>query len=347
MSSIFEHLPVVLPLAYADAEIPIQGAPSIPVNDSQECIPQHYLSYEHTYKSVTDIINDIGFDERFPIFVSQENNTLLIQVGIIGHDNYKTNNQLDPLHIVYGRKWRVEKNLPSAEIIQTALLALQKAKEHEMRELFCLFDRASGKYSTPFNGHHDTPLLVNTLDAVSQQSSSGFTTVTEDDLSLFLSLCRFDNQKLRLKQSIRIDKKRYVADIQLYRDPNILNSQKILCPELYGRCFNILIDSNDPNVILHQVMTTLIQLGHEHVAEHFTYRGYRRFSQHTDVFVIGELSIATRNKNWSTDPDFSVAIKANNQAVDASRVPILSQAVSPSLGEQYRDIAGHKPIVTK
>ena len=347
MSSLFERSPVILPLAYADAEIPIQGAPSIPVNDSQECIPQHYLSYEHTYKSVCDIINDIKFDERFPIFVSQENDALLIQVGIIGHDNYKTNNQLNPLHIVYGRKWRVEKNLPSAEVIQTALLALQKAKEHEMRELFGLFDRVSGKYSTPFNGHHDTPLLVNTLDAVSQQNSSGLTTVEQDELPLLLSLCQFDSQALRLKQSIRVDEQRYVADIQLYRTSNIHSSQTALCPELHGRCFTILIESNDPNVILNQMMTQLIHLGHRYVAEQFTYRGYRRFSQHTDVFAIGEISIATHNKSWSSNADFSVAIKANNQAVDATRVPILSQTVSSSLGEQFYDIAGHKPIVTK
>lgn len=346
MSTASEISPVLLPLAYADAEVPIHGAPSIPVNGAQQCIPQHYLTYEHSYKSVCDIINDIEFDERFPIFVSQEDNALLIQVGIIGHDNYKTDQQSNPLHIVYGRKWRVEKNLPSAEIIQTVLLALQKAKEHEMRELFGLFDRVSGKYSTPFNGHHDTPLLVNTLEAIAQNEPSGLTVVTQDELPLLLSLCRFDSQVLRIKQCVGIDQHRYVADIQLHHQIE-MDTDNVLCPELAGRCFSVLIESSDPNVILNQIMAQLIQLGHQHVAEHFTYRGYRRFSQHTDVFAIGTISIATRNKAWSQNPDFSVAIRAINQAVDATRVPVLAQTVSSSLMEQLHDIAGHKPVVAR
>lgn len=347
MSTPSEISTELLPLAYADAEMPISGAPTIPVNGGQQCIPQHYLTYEHTYKSVCDIINDIEFDERYPLFVSQEDNALMIQVGIISYDNYKLSSHDEALHIVYGRKWRVEKNLPSAEIIQTALLALQKAKEHELRELFCLFDRVSGKYSTPFNGHHDTPLLVNTLAVVSQNTPSGLTHITRDDLPLLLSLCRFDSQALRVKQCVHIDHQRYVVDIELHRELDISNRDKILCPELQGRCLSLLIESSDANVILNQIMTQLIQLGHQHVSEHFTYRGYRRFSQYTDVFAIGAVSIATRNKIWSQNPDFSVAVKATNQAVDATRVPILSEALCSSITEQFHDIAGHKPIVAK
>jgi hypothetical protein len=130
---------------------------------------QHYLSYQHSLQSVEQLLLDIDFDPRYPIFVSQADadlsaktgSGLYVQVGIVGVDNYKSSDNGQE-KLVYGRKWRVEPQLPSSEIIQTIFLALKKAREHEIRELFRLEHK--DKMTTPLNNHHDFPLLTNSRD---------------------------------------------------------------------------------------------------------------------------------------------------------------------------------------
>ena len=105
-------------------EQPVDNAPVITLNNGNQCIPQHYLVYQHTLASVQSLVYDIDFDDRFPVFVNKDNNELTIQIGIIGVDNYKSCNEIK---IVYGRKWRVEPSLPTSEIIQTVFLAIRIA----------------------------------------------------------------------------------------------------------------------------------------------------------------------------------------------------------------------------
>ena len=348
----------VLPLAYADAEVPISGAPSIPVNPSQHCIPQQYLQYNHTHKSVSDIVNDIKFDERYPVFVSIDEGSLVLQVGILGQDNYKANTSQNPLHIVYGRKWRVEKNLPSAEIIQTVYLALQKAKEHEIREVFTLLDSDTQKHSTPFSGHHDTPLLASTiaptlastLASTAQQLSNS--RWQSRSLQQALDAVKFDGQQLHLTQCIALDATRVVVDIELRQvETHSVSSGAVVgnfFPEFAGVKFSLILSDNSANTLYHQLMQEFITMSHEHVADHFTYRGFKRFSRSVDVAQIGATSIAIRAREWRQEASFMANIKAFNQQVDATRVPVLQadhQAAHIAL--QYEHVAGHKPILKK
>ena len=345
----------LLPLAYADAEIPISGAPSIPINPSQQCIPQHYLQYQHTHKSVSDIVNDIEFDIRYPIFVSIDESSLVLQVGILGRDNYKANDDANPLHIVYGRKWRVEKNLPSAEIIQTVYLALQKAKEHEIREVFTLLDTYSQKHSTPFSGHHDTPLLASTIAASTisptEPSPSGKPWQPQV-LQQALDAVKFDGQKLLLTQYIVLDTTRVVVDIELCQvDSNTDHYSAVVgnfFPEFAGAKISLILTDDNANTLYHQLMQQFISLSHEHVAEHFTYRGFKRFSRSVDVAQIGATSIAIRAREWRQEASFMANIKAFNQQVDATRVPVLQAGQQAAfIVQQYEHIAGHKPILKK
>jgi hypothetical protein len=346
----------VLPLAYADAEVPISGAPSIPINPSQHCIPQQYLQYHHTHKSVTDIVNDIEFDNRYPVFVSVDESSLVLQVGILGRDNYKANDGANPLHIVYGRKWRVEKNLPSAEIIQTVYLALQKAKEHEIREVFTLLDTHSQKHSTPFSGHHDTPLLASTIAASTisptEPSPSGKPWQPQV-LQQALDAVKFDGQKLLLTQYIVLDTTRVVVDIELCQvDSNTdhYNSAVVgnFFPEFAGAKISLILTDDNANTLYHQLMQQFISLSHEHVAEHFTYRGFKRFSRSVDVAQIGATSIAIRAREWRQEASFMANMKAFNQQVDATRVPVLqADHQAANIVQQYEHIAGHKPILKK
>ena len=345
----------LLPLAYADAEMPISGAPSIPINPSQQCIPQHYLQYQHTHKSVSDIVNDIEFDIRYPIFVSIDESSLVLQVGILGRDNYKANDDANPLHIVYGRKWRVEKNLPSAEIIQTVYLALQKAKEHEIREVFTLLDTHSQKHSTPFSGHHDTPLLASTIAASTisptEPSPSGKPWQPQV-LQQALDAVKFDGQKLLLTQYIVLDTTRVVVDIELCQvDSNTDHYSAVVgnfFPEFVGAKISLILTDDNANTLYHQLMQQFISLSHEHVAEHFTYRGFKRFSRSVDVAQIGATSIAIRAREWRQEASFMANMKAFNQQVDATRVPVLqADHQAANIVQQYEHIAGHKPILKK
>jgi len=70
-------------------EQPIDNAPTIKLSNGQNCIPQHYLRYKHTLQSVQNIVVNIEYSSRYPIFVCQHDSGIYIQIGIIGVDNYK------------------------------------------------------------------------------------------------------------------------------------------------------------------------------------------------------------------------------------------------------------------
>jgi len=50
-----------------DGEKALENAPKTELADGRFCIPQHYLSYQHTLKSVEQILLDIDCDPRYPI----------------------------------------------------------------------------------------------------------------------------------------------------------------------------------------------------------------------------------------------------------------------------------------
>jgi hypothetical protein len=145
-----------LPLLPGETALP--SAPKVLLDDGTNCIPQHYLSYHHTKESVENMVAEISYDPNYLIFVDEDKGGIFIQVGIIGIDNYMNAQSQDSQKIVYGRRWRVEPQLPSSEILQTAFLALMKAREHEVRELIKYNDK--NKATTPFSCHHDLPLMA-------------------------------------------------------------------------------------------------------------------------------------------------------------------------------------------
>jgi len=141
-------------------EAPIQGAPVISLPSSEKCIPQHYLQFKHTYESVSELIKRISFAQNYKIHVGRSDHNIYIQVEIISHENYDRGDKKRELKKVYGRKWRVEKNLPTSEILQTCYLALEKAREHELRELLTIKDKDNCKSSAALSNHIDLPLIV-------------------------------------------------------------------------------------------------------------------------------------------------------------------------------------------
>ncbi len=295
-------------------------APVVPLNDNNGCIPQHYLEYHHTLESVESIVMDVQFDENFPLFVSEDHSGLYLQVGIIGIDNYLPQATQQDDKIVYGRRWRVEPQLPTSEIIQTAFLAFQKAREHEIRER--LRFHSNGKTTTPFNTHHDLPLMA--------QDPTRFTIQPEHEsqdvvnqLNYYLSMVTYDRANIVLKQAERRYNGQWLIDLCLVT--NDFTTLPELAENKHNVQFTLMMGQLSLNHLLHGLMDTFLAWSNQYVEDHFTYQGFARFSRENSVAAISELSYLTRQRESGKDIDSFTHIFANsNYETDKTRVPVLS-----------------------
>ncbi|MGS0535375.1 hypothetical protein [Pseudoalteromonas sp. SaAl2] len=138
----------------------------------------------------------------------KKDNQLYLQVAVLSPDNYQTNTQTpDAKKLLFGRRWYVEENLPTSELIQTAFLALKIAREHEVRELF-QFKHHHGT-STPFNNHHDLPLMADNAALVHLSDECDI------DIHTLLSHCLFAGEALELVSVQNIDPTSWVYRVQL------------------------------------------------------------------------------------------------------------------------------------
>lgn len=258
----------------------IENAPRLTLRNGRSCIPQHYLQYDHTRASVEALISDIEFCERYPIFVSEDKSGIILQIGIIGYDNYKSAAKQPGPKIVFGRKWRVEPNLPSSEVIQTAFLAIKKAREHEMRELFTL--KIDGKTTTPFNNHHDLPLMAQNSDIVSAEDENAYS------LEAGLKALKFDGGEFHLSDCETL--RNGLTAITLNFTPKVDGTH---C-ELANSPIILLLRTLSPNAIYHALMGEMIAISDRLVDETFTYKGFARFSRNNDAMAIARLSADLR-----------------------------------------------------
>ncbi|BCE02385.1 hypothetical protein [Marinicellulosiphila megalodicopiae] len=299
-------------LPLLDGESRIKNAPSVTLDNGKLCIPQHFLTYQHHHNSVEKIVLDIQYDDRYLIFVCDDNHQLYIQVGVIGVDNYKST--VDSKKLVYGRKWRIEPELPTSEIIQTAFLALKKAREHEVRELFRFHKQ--GK-TTPFNTHHDLPLISQNAELIGIDANQNF-----QDLSAIKQTCRYIKYDDAMFECIKIDNIGEKWIVQLEVIPGI----KTQLPELQKNKITLMLDVLSKNEFYHQLMDSLIRLSDRHVDESFTYQGVARFSRNMDVEKLAKLSNQIRKFNQKEHQEFSKNFVDTNYQVDQSRVPKLNDS---------------------
>lgn len=309
-----------------DGELAIEGAPKTALDDGRFCIPQHYLSYQHTLQSVEQLLLDIDFDPRYPVFVSQDNSSdkssgIYIQVGVVGTDNYKNSNTENSQDkIVYGRKWRIEPQLPTSEIIQTVFLALKKAREHEVRELFRL--NYQGKITTPFNNHHDLPLLANSRNRL-QTNKVDQTVQTLKARKIIedaLDVISYAEIKFELIDLLLRPTGEYLVDLKVKN-----NNDRVLDELANIEFISFFISKLDVNYFFHQLMQQLILLSDRHVDETFTYRGFNRFSWNNNIEAIAQLSCEVRQLHKSADAQsFTQNWQLNNYETDRSRIPVVS-----------------------
>lgn len=274
-------------------ESPMRDAPSLKVKNDKDCIPQHYLIYNHTRATVEKIICDIDYSERYPIFISEEADQIYIQIGIIGFDNYLPLEKQDIQKLVYGRKWRVEPQLPTSEIIQTVFLALKKAREHEIRELFKV--NHHGRITTPLNNHQDLPLFAE--NSVLLQLNS-YELDEEDSLELIknnLSFIKYDSAIISLNDVQKHSNHKWIIDIEL----KSMGKFNCLLPELqclktHSLKFSFFTNRLTMNEIYFQLMEEFIRISDRHVDENFEYKNFTRFSRNNSVIAISELSSLLR-----------------------------------------------------
>jgi hypothetical protein len=311
-------------------ETATQNAPVLTLNRDMSCIPQHYLQFFHTLESVENILLAVDYCDNYPIFVSTEQGGIYIQIGIIGFDNYHAVEKQTGTKIVYGRKWRIESQLPTSELIQTVFLALQKAREHEIRELFRL--RYKGQTSTPFNNHHDVPLMANIAKQLLFSEDCKTNIQADKWVSMMLQDITYDQASFSLRRLEKRPNEQYLIDLQ------IQPSGQTQLPELIDAGITLLLEKLNINDLYYELMDKLVQISNRYVEEHFTYRNYARFSRKNNVKAIAGLSCQTRNRSTNRQQGtFDTLLQQFNYHIDQSRVPKLSSgALSNKIRKQLK-----------
>ncbi|MFC3120616.1 hypothetical protein [Agaribacter flavus] len=303
------------------AEMPLPRAPKVALKDGTNCIPQHYLSYKHSLSSVQHIASFLDFDPAYLFFVDEDNAGIYLQIGIVGADNYTPHEQQEP-KIVYGRKWRIESNQPSSEIIQTAFLAVQKAREHEIRELIKW--RYDGVVTTPFSCHHDLPLMAMSKHTHVESQNEA---LSEGDVSRLLAQLRYDHACFSLENMVKLAGDNVAVALKL--KPSSHTQLPELSEETTLTC---LCESLTLDHFLYSLVDALINLSNRLVEDKFRFKGFARFSRNNSIVSIASLSATTRYFGNMADVDgFADTLSMANYETDYARVPAMPEG---TLGEK-------------
>ena len=235
-------------------EQPISYAPLVQLANNNWIVPQHFLRYKHTLASVNEVLNDISFSTHFSVLAAKKNSDIYLQVAVLSPDNYCAENKAKKL--LFGRRWPVEQNLPTSELIQTAFLALKVAREHEVRELFQL--QHQGATSTPFNNHHDLPVMAQNPELV---KSTSFKNIPLNDL---IERLVFADNKIALINCQAIITGEQVYTVKLHCDSCQLS-------EFNNKTLSFLAPDATTNSFLHSFIAALVAVSNEYVSEHFKY----------------------------------------------------------------------------
>ncbi|ELB2812694.1 hypothetical protein QNE88_004720 [Vibrio alginolyticus] len=319
----------------------IENAPIIELDNGACCIPQHYLSYSHTISTINQIINNCEFDDNYQILAGQDLLGLYIQVGIIGLDTYQAPKSQKSRKMVYGRRWRIEPNFPTSELIQTIYLAIKKAREHEVRE--SLKVNIDGKYSAPFSSHQDLPLICSQFDnLVSNEQVYSFRSFRRA-VTKIAEIIRFDHSSMRL---VNIEK-RYKDQILV--DLKFVTSEWSELPETQNALLTIIINKPSINIFLHELMDGIIKHSDDYVAENFRYNNSPRFSKGISPLKIANLSLQVRQKQPQQKyREFYDRLAQHNKCIDKLRAPKLisnemSERVENKIAAYGQKITGFLP----
>jgi hypothetical protein len=295
-------------------ETPMPGAPTVVV-DGTKVTPSQYKLYNQTVDAVQEVVSKITYKPNVKVFVSsdggKQDEGVYLQVGIVGIDNYPYTGKDMPEKIVYGRKWRVEKLLPTSELIQTVMLAIKSAEEHEMRE------RVVINGYTPLNNHLDLPLLKDYLKANPPQPElpvKDIAAAQEVFDGVHVAGCKLEVMEYEKRRTGKT-----VVDIELKPDPKYEHTEK----EFVGKQYTLVSDGDTSSQLLYALMDTVLHESNRNIEETFQYDGFARFSRDITVPQLRDFNKFSRNvRNFVFQPGFKDVAGAMNRAIDAERPPI-------------------------
>lgn len=313
-------------------ESALENAPCVQLSNGNKAIPQQFFNYQRDKANVEKILEHVHFSDDYLLFVNHLHGALYLQVGIIGLENYpgeKPNNS----KIVYGRMWLIEPNAPSSEVVQTALLAIKKAREHELRE-HVILNTSNGK-ATPFNTHLDLPLMASNPHLFKQQED--YWSQPQYSLKQLLQHIRIQDLGLTLQEVILRKSGQCLIDLEI----EACSSNHCLFPELPGRSISLLCEQANNRSFLHQLMQSLLQISDAYIDEQFSFKGFYRFSTQHSPEKLANFSINTRKAQSSCEL-FQAQYKHMLFQVDSARAPRINAG---RLGQQQTAALNkHSPL---
>lgn len=302
-------------------ETSLNFAPTIRLSNGEMAVPQQYLEVSRTLDNLSTVLAQISTPEKFQLFAGQEGSCLFLLVGVIGQENYAASVKVPGQDkIVYGRRWMIEESTPTSEIVQTAMLAVKKTREHEIRELVTLYINEGENVTTPFNCHLDLPLMLGDQSKMRMPAKSSFEEM--------LATLRVAGNELELLTSIHLGNKR-IIEVRLKSD-----EKQCHFPELQEAVLTIVCEQVNGADFLHQFMAELIKCSDRFVEESISFKGFHRFSHAVDVQSLAEFSYQTRNVKV-TDERFDNEFTDMSYRVDAAKAP---QYNAGELGRQQREL---------
>lgn len=299
-------------------EMPIQGSPIVTLSSGNKCIPQHFLQFSHSLESVKKLFKRVSFSSNFSPYIYEDKDSLCMQIEIVGHENYPNKAEIKEkkqIKKVYGRKWRIERNLPTSEILQTAVLAIKKALEHEIREVFSY--KVNGKRTTPLNNHQDFPLITREFDNLLCESNE----LCPKEMQTLLRSINFNKQDIEFL-NISKHKSTYLLDIRIGESK--INRQDInFFKWLELKEFTLVLNKLTKSEIIYSLMDLILYESDRYVEENFRLDGIPRFSRNLSPIKISQLSLQTRDKErLKLKQELIAKMKEINTLVDKTRIPI-------------------------
>ena len=319
-------------------------APQVRLPSGMDCIPQHYVTYHHDLASLSKIASRVGFDAHTLVFASQDEHGMYVQIGLIGRENYDRGQAVRPRKLVYGRKWRIDADTPSSEIVQTIFLAIKKAREHEVRELLTVRDGQQGARSAALSNHLDLPMLVQQRPWLTHARATD--TTDAERVQHVLAGLRFAQRALHL-HSLHFFGGQAWVEVTLGEQAPARAEEGDL-PEFDDLRLCVRFDASQPHQLIYELMDALIQHSDRHVDETFLFDGFARFSRQIDPRLLARLSIASRpyRRDQGNTHFYSGFLRANYDT-DARRAPHLGAGAlaqrNRRLIEAHPMLHGHMP----
>ncbi|MFC3122420.1 hypothetical protein [Agaribacter flavus] len=332
----------------AHGEKVIPGAKTVDIGNDTQHLPQHYITYHHNLKSVEEILSKISFSDEILLFSGINDNGLYIQVGVIGEENYQLGNHEYPPKIVYGRKWRIDSDTPSSEIIQTTMLAIKKVREHEVRELFTWTDNRLAIKSAPLSCHQDINMLKKAASIEPTALPSEQNTELDTQVRKRIRPLRFLGRKILIHNVVTIDSTRFLFEFIIEKQPLTTNSNDEQFKEYSTFEASLVLDQNNISSLEYMLLDTLIAHSDRYVEENFVFDSFRRFSRAHSFTWIAEQSRKSRPyKKHLANEKFKATFEKTNYKTDQIRKPDLGEGLLAELNVKklsaHPNITGHLP----